>query len=264
MNSPGSYAIFSHSLATVRNNLGVAWAVFWPWAVFVFIIYNLYLLLIVVVAGPGGNTLGFDLLLAVIQFIVVSSIAVNWHRFVLIDEMPDGIDERLRLDLIVWRYAGNLLLAYLVLFLLLGFGVLVLTVGDRVVGAQEPATSVIAASAVVLYALFSLWSSTFFYRLVVKLPAVAVGRSDYGFRQALADTKGRSLTFFGLLVLNILVVLGALAVIGAIVFALSQISYLLAGIVGFALYVVFAWFFTIFNVSQLTTLYGVYAEGREL
>jgi len=39
---------------------------------------------------------------------------VNWHRYILLDEVPHGM-ERLRLDATVWRYVGNILLIALIL-----------------------------------------------------------------------------------------------------------------------------------------------------
>ena len=101
-------------------------------------------------------------------------------------------------------------------------------------------------------------------RLLVKLPAVALSRTDYRFGNALRDTKAAIGTILGLALLSTLLTMGLYQVGSTIAYSVALISRTLSAILGVIGYLVFFWFLFLFGVSQLTTLYGVYAEGREV
>ena len=274
-----SFAIFTHALATVRNNLGVAWAVFWPWAI-VGVLIIVGLVAVIGIPDPSATMTtdgmanemrfsGLRLLANIAQIVIAASIAVNWHRYVLLDEFSQSIGGRLRLDAHVWRYAGNVFLVSLILIALVLVTVLALILvlmglgGANFTAGSPPSGLAILLAAIVAVVGFC-WAMLVMMRLMVKLPAVAVGRTDYGFGRALADTKGHSMTILGMMGLNLLLVFGVLLAGGLVIAGIATISPMLAIGLAVVAYLVFIWFFTIFNVSQLTTLYGVYAEGREV
>lgn len=274
-----SYGIFSHSLRTVTANIGVAFAIFWPWALVGLALMAAGLAVFGLPDFANLKNQGLEnqramanldmmhLLGNIVQIIVGSSIAVNWHRFVLLDEIPQTLAERLRIDRLVLRYAGNtiliVLLFFAVAFMAMALTVFVIMAGFSVTPAEPPSPGSIML--MVLGGLvLMVFLTTVMMRMMVKLPAVALGRSDYGIRQALADTRGSSLTILGMVILTILLSFGVmLAAVMAVAF-IASISPVAAMLLAISAYMVFVWFFTIFTVSQLTTLYGVYAEGREV
>src|SRR5439155_22363973 len=60
---------------------------------------------------PGVAVASFVMLVA--AGIAFASIAVSWHRYILLTEVPEGL-ARLRLDETVWRYVGNFILIFLI------------------------------------------------------------------------------------------------------------------------------------------------------
>ena len=121
-----------------------------------------------------------ELIIAALSIVVFSSIAVNWHRYILLDEVTAS-EKIFRLDRPVWNYAGRTLLIMLI--------------------ALVPA---LALSAIVLNALpnFRLLLAFPFFvagiyvmRMSVALPALALARKDFGITQALQVTQGNNWQF---------------------------------------------------------------------
>ncbi len=94
MARPGSYAIFAHSLATVRNNLAVAFSMSWPWMLVIFLLTGRVFWAIanqgVAPRADGGYFKPLNLIAQIIQAVAMASLSVNWHRFVLLDEVASG------------------------------------------------------------------------------------------------------------------------------------------------------------------------------
>ena len=136
--------------------------------------------------------------LAIASIVAYCSIAVNWHRYVLLDEVAEGW-QRLRIDSLMWRYIGN---AILVGLILLG-GTIVASLGLSIVGwgmgatFGEAALIALAPGVVALYA-YAIVSA---YRLAVKLPAVALGRNDFRMGDAWRATAGNFWRILGLVLL---------------------------------------------------------------
>ena len=106
-------ACIRHALSSVRNNLAYAFRISWPWyAVFVPVVVVLSAYLNQATSGdPDANpgmTFLINIVIALITVLAFASIAVNWHRYILLDEVPRG-GEIFRLDGKTWRYFGNLL-----------------------------------------------------------------------------------------------------------------------------------------------------------
>src|SRR5439155_13916851 len=95
----------------------MAFRVAWPWyAIITPISLGFYFLLALATGGDPESSPALDfvvtLVAGAIAMMAASSIAVNWHRYILRDEVPRGGDV-LRLDEVVWRYFGNMLLIML-------------------------------------------------------------------------------------------------------------------------------------------------------
>lgn len=253
-------AAFSHAMRSTGHNLGFAFRVSWPWMLALLPIQiagNLY-----VVANSFGNPGEVDpkaliatIIMAIAGLIAFASIAVSWHRYILLDEIPRGM-QRLRLDGTVWRYVGNILLIVLVIGLCsipagIAFAVAAALIGEAALYIIVPFIVVIMLAAV-----------TASYRLSVKLPAVALGRRDYGISQAWTDTQGNFWRFLGLAFLYFLVA----AVVGLLASGIGLALGLIGDIglsIGIAVQLAVNWAFAILGVTMLTSLYGFFVEGRK-
>lgn len=198
---------------------------------------------------PAATTLGAPhivfLLSAAVGLIGISSMAVGWHRFVL----RDDVGSPWRIDAIVWRYVGNTVL--ITLMIIAPFALLA-----SIVSLLHPAALILLAPASVLAGAMAL-------RLSVKLPAIALERRDFGFREALSATDGNFWPLAAVFLLNAAIIIGALLVLSVAVSALALLSPMLASLVGLTIGAMFQLFYTLFNASIFTALYGFFVEGRD-
>lgn len=253
-------ACISHAISSVRNNIAYAFRISWPW----------YLVLILLGAGAGlladsasggnpeanpGAVLPFYLALGLLNLLAFSSIAVNWHRYILLDEVPSG-SGLFRLDDKTWRYFGNFVLITLILFIVSAIVVVPLTL----IGAALNSSAVLAflAAAIALCVVGIL-----FFRLSIKLPAIALGRRDFSLSHALAATRGNSRPLLLVFLFEIAAALGLILVLLFLTIAAGAVSQMLAFAVGTVLQILVNWIFSIFGITVLTSLYGFFIEGRD-
>jgi hypothetical protein len=126
-------------------------------------------------------------------------------------------------------------------------------------GASSFVLAVVIALLPVLVVLVTL------QRLMIKLPAIALGRKDFGFGEAWADSKGNVLRLAGF----VLMVMGSSYGIG---FLASAPLTLLAGdlgnggllgqLLGTSWQLAINWIGWIIGVNAITILSGVFVEGR--
>src|SRR5215204_1569201 len=67
-------------------------------------------------AGDPAGIMTFqptEVIIAAFSIVIFSSIAVNWHRYILLDEVTPS-EKIFRLDRLVWNYAGRTVLIMLV------------------------------------------------------------------------------------------------------------------------------------------------------
>ena len=258
-------AAFSHAFHSTTNNLGFAFQISWPWMLALLpinIAGNIYVLAngFVSVEAMSSGVFAVSLVMVVASMLAFSSIAVNWHRYILLDEVPHGM-ERLRLDSTVWRYVGNLILIWLAVVLIYIGG----AIGFVVTGLAMYATAgegslwLLALAAIPFVCALIVIA----YRLSVKLPAVALGRQDYGMRNAWNDTTGNSWKFLGLFLLYFLVIIVAGLLAGAVGWILGQIGGNAGQAISVAVQLAVNWVLTILGVTMLTSLYGFFVENRE-
>lgn len=246
-------ACIKHTLNSTFQYRSQAVRIALPW-VLIITLANL----VIMAAGGGlrepknltsmtaGMALG-EIVLFALSLLGASSIAVNWHRYILRDQMPGSMAEILRLDAPVWRYASFTLLNILIVMLPAG---LLLGLNMALLPAIPLAVVAVVIAAVVLL------------RLSLVLPAIALGRSDFGYRDALAATEGQMLPLTGLLFVNLAIIFALLAGFALLLMVASALplplSALIAAIVSLLANLVLA----IFSVSLLSSLYGFYIEGR--
>ena len=269
---------FGYVLASAYRNFGPAIRMSWPWMA----VYAA-LLTLAVTFFPGvaqilsGNTTDplvnapatwlVMVLLLFVSALAFSSLAVNWHRFMLVGDEAEGL-ERLRIDGTVWRYLGNLSLLLLVF---LPAGLIVMSIGLAASGTmlgfgeQGGASSFVLAVVIALLPVLVILVTL--QRLMIKLPAIALGRRDFGFGEAWADSKGNVFRLAGF----VLMVMGSSYGIG---FLASAPLTLLAGglgnggllvqLLGTSWQLAVNWIGWIIGINAITVLYAVFAEGRSV
>jgi hypothetical protein len=188
-----------------------------------------------------------SLLIAIFGLVAFVWIAVAWHRYILLDEMPEGqipVFDSSRL----FSYAVNSL----------GIGV-VAVIAAIVVGAIAGALVAIVPFLAVVAAMAALAAALIIgYRLSPILPAAAIGK-PLMFGQAWQSTNGANVDII------------VLAVISAIASFVIDIPAWLLGFLGgpgtfLALLwlLATAWLKMLVGVSIVTTIYGYYVEKRQL
>lgn len=174
-------------------------------------------------------------------------VAVAWHRFILLNEKPQGLIPR-------WR--GDRILAYFLF--LLGFGVILVVVGVIWLWIVGMALGPLAAGMgfagnLLIGALIQLPLAVIALRLTSALPGAAVAKGT-GFLAGWKATEGHSVDIVGL----------AIAAVTAN-FVLGMIGGLLVGnlwLLALGWQVITGWLVTMVGISMLTTLYRQYVEGR--
>lgn len=171
--------------------------------------------------------------------------AVAWHRFVLLEEYPNGA-------LPPWRgseignYFGNSILVFLIILgAALGLGIVI---GIVAAVLQSPAVALV----LMLGLAFGLsWIAT---RVGLILPAAAIGE-----RLGIGESWKATAPVSGQLILPIFVI-----ALGAAI--LNQAVVVLAGptLFAFLLSMAVSWVQLLLNLAMMTTLYGNLIEGRQL
>lgn len=248
------WSIFSHSVSMVLRNFQAAIQIFLVPTLLVFaVVFAVVYAAIqsgmlpqgqVVNVALGSLHSGLVLQLAAVWIIVMLiSIwgVVAWHRYVLLEEMPEGWIPRL--------HTSNILIYFVRAVQLVVVSVISLLVAAFIGSAFVEAAGYFGAA--ILIVLF-IGIALFLSRLLVILPAAAVGRA-IGLSDALEATRGAIPALF---MLGVCVFLAQLVV----ELALSAVAGI--PVVSLVLQLGFAVVLSLLNVSIMTTLYGHYVEGR--
>jgi hypothetical protein len=264
---------FGHVMSSTLNNLRFAFHSQWPWMlVWSTLLAGLMLTMYVSLGTTAGladaavqekmrEMPGLAALFAVwiiallvVGLVAIASVAVNWHRYVLKDELPAGM-ARLRVDDLVWRYLGNAMLITLIAGLV---GVPVALVASLIFAFLGPVGAPFILAAILMAVL------PVFYRLSVKLPAIAMGRKDFTLRDAWLVTQGNWWQIAGLAVLlTIVSFVAALFMFGVTLLLQMLLPEQLADLADLGVQLAANWVLTVLSITTLTSLYGFFVEGRD-
>lgn len=249
-----------HAIRSVRNNIAYAFRISWPWYTVVLLAsLGASVLLEALTGGDLENNPGpavpIYIVLGLINLVSFASIAVNWHRYILLDEVPRG-SELFRMDDKTWRYLGNLIL---IMLITIGIVVVILVPVFVLAAFSESLRFLGFIGALVGYG----FAVIVLYRLSVKLPAIALGRHDFRMSDAWAVTRDNKLSIFFVALLQFLLALLILVAFVLVVFGLTSANAMLGLAVGTVAQVVIGWILSIFGVTILTSLYGFFVEGRD-
>lgn len=271
--------IFSHSLRQVTGSLGVAIKVSgWLVAIYVIIGGMFYWLrpdwLIALLnqdakgmenaADFSGGSLGlfFLLVIALSIFLLwaISLVAIAWHRYILLEEIPQGIIPY-RMGFHVGRYfwygLGISLLAVLAVGIVSGilgmiFGPFFMSTMGNAAGAPGGGAFAIGFLSGLIVGIVI---TVLYLRMALVLPAVALDeRLTIG--QAWVETSG----YTGAIIVLALV----LAFINTVVPMVINVAFAELIWLDLALSGLFQWFFFMLNISVLSTLYGHIVQKREV
>ena len=238
---------------TVLQNAGVAARVALPWLALA-ALFNAWALW----SHPNDeaatlSTMNFgpyDYLANAVSILATSSIAVSWHRHVILnDDMK--LVQAFHIDKKVLVYAASNLLISMAIVLPL----LLLIV---VINAVVPALIVPLATALLLLSIM------FIIRLSLRPVAIAVGNLPFKFQNAFEATRGNNLAILAIAITVGLVCAIALVVAGMLSQGLAQANPKL-DLPGRILLSIPAEFFSLVVVNAMfSTLYRFFAEAKEL
>jgi hypothetical protein len=180
----------------------------------------------------------------IVSLIATSSMAVNWQRFILRDELGRS----LRIDGNVLRYALFTILlimaAVLPTALLLAIALL------------APSVAILAMPGIVLI-------GGIVTRLSIRFPAISLGDRAFGFRDAWKVSEGNFWQCLGVFLLSWTITLGGLFVLILVGSGVGQLSPMLGDLVMTVGVILMQLFYALFNASVFTSLYGFFVERRE-
>ena len=254
------WKIFTHSVRMVIGNLGPALRIS-GLLYFAYMVVNAYFILnfgeaILVLQHnmakgymPATLPRGLVFSLFLNMFVGLLSslwISVLWHRYVLLEESPATIIPPLNGPRLVSYFGKTVQLA----LMLIVFGVVIGMIVGMATGL------LIGAAAAYFVPLFVLGILLFLsYRLGLVLPAAALNE-PMAFTASWEKTKPAA---------GAIAQLAAIAVIFAVVIQIpSNMNPDPNSIVNLVYSYVMGWIAMMVGVSVLTTLYGIYAQGREL
>lgn len=183
------------------------------------------------------------IVMLVFVIILMLWIVTSWHRFVLLEEYPEGWVPPFRFDRIL-SYIGHALM--------LGIMMLIVMVSAATVIIGLSSASPVLGG--ILLTTGGLAIGVLLYRFLPILPAAAIGK-PLKLSESWEATKGETLTILGLMLIGFLFQL--LLNIVAVLFGLVPV-------IGPLLIYAVLLIMSLVNVSILTTLYGHYIEGRPI
>jgi len=254
--------IFSHSFRQVSGNLNMALRVsggFWLLMMAASFVLGL------IIALTQSAFLAGILGIAVVVFLVwgISMVAVVWHRYILLEELPSGFLPA-KPGLRIWPYFwyGLAIAFFVVLTLAILYFAATITVDPRIIYHAFDQTVVAnGPSDIAVRFAVGLVSSIIYLRLALILPAVALDES-----LTLGESWSETKPFAGSIII-LAILLSVLNGGATYVFEVARLSVFGSGALLLIVTLVtlaFQWFYFMLNISILSTLYGHIVQKREV
>ncbi len=199
------------------------------------------------VAAAIGAAAPAGIITTLLLAVVYVWLAVTWHRYILLNEQPEGQLPPFRRSEIL-AYAGN---AILLVLIMIAFSIVVGLI-------LSPLLLLGIIGAIIMPIVFISLALIVDYRLGLVLPARAIGQR-LTFGESWAATKGESGTILVLAIIS--AVAAVLITIPGMVLAFVPG---IGGILSLLWQLATGWVTLVVGVSLLTTLYGVYIEKRSI
>lgn len=196
--------------------------------------------------GPDGimmsPAIGLSMIAVTAGYVILSIwIAVAWHRYVLLEEMPEG-----------WfpKWHGGPVASYLGISILITLAIVlvVMVVGWILMMVMRGAMPVF-----VIFLAFG--AGIAFFRLSPMLPAAAIGER-MKMSEAWHQTRGLTGAILMIAVLQFAMMIGLQIT--------SNLMMFISPVLGFVAQIAVNWFTTIVTASLLTTFYGHFVQERPL
>ena len=268
-------AIFSHSLRQVTGNFGMAIKLSgWLVLIYAAAFGTLYLatpnlLSATLIQDPYGvqgaaATAGSDsvfflllfVLAAVFMFWGISVVAIAWHRYILLEEVPRGIipyRKEFPVGRYFWYGVGVSLLAVLAVAII--SAILGRAIGPYFLQVLQAPSGGASIGAFLLGLFVGTIALMLYLRMALVLPAVAL-EGQLNIRQAWTTTSGHAAA--------IVVVALILALINVVVPPMINLVTAALPLMNSALNGLYQWFYFMLNISVLSTLYGHIVQNREV
>lgn len=254
--------IIRHTLELIFNNLSMAIRITLPWVLVVII-----LSVAMNYVAPNGTNFykknisieGVVLFLAIFFIVIIGfiSCAINWHRYVLLGEVPQGI---------IMIPPTKLIKPYFVrllgIFFIIIFSAFIAAVVQSI---AAPFLLNLFASYIIVTLFFVPLNFVLQYillRLGVCLPAIALGDFSISLSKAwgVSRKENTAIIFISLLIVLVETVLPI---------AIQQIFSGIAwpeffSYIHFLGSIILDWVYLLFSIGILTTLYGLTVEGRKI
>ena len=260
----------AEAIRTAFAHRRVAFWLSWPW--FVFFVLPVSLVSSFVIAPVSNQTTydpsdwwrsGVVFVLFFAEVVALSSIAVNWHRYLLLGEVAEG-RRRVRLDAIVWRYFRNVFVVGVAAVLLAGvISIVVFLFFFSMIDFGKPEAvqnNLVSISIVSFFCMLLPFYVAF--RMSIKLPSVALGEKGYGFGNAWQDSRAVFLPILLFVAIYGLIDFGPMTLLN---YWDPHLQSTTAGVLFSALvYFAWRWIMTILHITTLTLAYQVFHRGRSL
>lgn len=250
------WLLFWHSLKMVVNNLGPAALISLPRAL---LVAGLFAVVALSMFIPGAQFIGAIgvFALMIVTVVIVSIIAIQWHRYILLGELPKGYFTGWR-ELNYRRYSIQMLKLYFLIII------------ESAI-AHWMALSDISFNLLVLYFMILGCVSAFvFFRLAIGLPAIALGEEYLWGSDEAGNGKKPNLRNSWELSENYKGVFFVVAVLFTLLNAIPELLYLYVPILSSfetvfqIVTLIMYWFPIVVSISLITTLYGYYVQKRAI
>jgi hypothetical protein len=216
---------------------------------------------------PGILAIVYFILIFTVAVLASGSTAIAWHRYILLNELPRGIIPLPDVSLAfryVWRALGIGLLI-LAIIIIPAF-VIAMLVSPMLMGLAGSTNSLGGAIVFSIPGmLIAMMGQFMLYRFSLSLPGLAINMTEYKIRESWEDSKAENGTIIWIVVLVTVV---STAVTILLTWPFVDITnpagpHLVPLPISF-ITMIFQWFYFMFSIGILTTLYGVIVEGRRI